>query len=124
MPMVLLVKHKQSPLISFQKKFINCRYNKKWPVRPWVQLLPLPKRWMYTVCNRSTQRPPNNLKERINNERRVRGIRKLPIMMVGETLKIRSLSICVTFARKTTRLTSSLSLWRPKIYWRNNSLMC
>jgi hypothetical protein len=37
-----------------------------------------------------------------NNERRVRGIRNLPIMLVGETKKIRNQSICVIFAWKTT----------------------
>jgi hypothetical protein len=35
------------------------------------------------------------------NERGVRGIRNLPIMMVRETLKRRSQSIPVIFARKT-----------------------
>jgi hypothetical protein len=56
------------------------------------------------------------LKEIINNERRVRKIRKLPIMLVGETLKIRSQSILVIFARKTIQLTNSLGLRRLKIY--------
>jgi hypothetical protein len=39
--------------------------------------------------------------ERRNNERRVRGIRNLPIMLARETLKRKSRSILVIFARKT-----------------------
>jgi hypothetical protein len=39
--------------------------------------------------------------ERRNNERRVRGIRNLPIMLVRETMKRRIRSIPVIFARKT-----------------------
>jgi hypothetical protein len=42
---------------------------------------------MYTHCNQQIQRPPNNLKGRKNNERRVRGIRNPLIMLMGETLK-------------------------------------
>jgi hypothetical protein len=57
---------------------------------------------MYIVCKRKTQRPPKNLMERRNNERRVMGIKKPPIMLVGMTLKRRSGSILVIFARKTT----------------------
>jgi hypothetical protein len=56
---------------------------------------------MYTMCNRQTQRPPSSLTEIRNNERRVRGIRNLPIMLSRETLKRRSQSIHVIFARKT-----------------------
>jgi hypothetical protein len=40
---------------------------------------------MYIVYNKKTQRPPNILMERRNSERRVRGIRNLPIMLEGET---------------------------------------
>jgi hypothetical protein len=39
-------------------------------------LLLLPKCWKYTQCSRLTQRPPNSLKGRKNNERRVRGIKE------------------------------------------------
>jgi hypothetical protein len=107
MPMVLLVQHKKSPLISCQINCNNCRYNRQRPARPLVRLLPLPKRQMYTVCNRQTQRPTNSLKERRNNEtRRVRGIRNPPIMLRGKHRK-ESRSIHVT-----------------KSYWHNNNLLC
>jgi hypothetical protein len=85
MSMVLLVQRKRNPLISCQINCSNCQYSRQRPARPLVQLLPLPKRRMYTVCNRQTQRPPSSLKERRNNERRVRGIRNPPTMLAGET---------------------------------------
>ena len=110
MLMVLLVQHKRSLLIRCQINCNNCQYNRQRPTRPLVWLLPLPKRQMYTVCNRQTRSPPNSPTERRNNERRVRGIRNPPTMLVGATQKRRSRSILVIFAWKTTRLTSALGL--------------
>jgi hypothetical protein len=52
----------------------------------------------------------NSLMERRNNGKGVRGIRNPLIMLVGETLKRRSQSILVIFARKTTRPISALIL--------------
>jgi hypothetical protein len=69
---------------------------------------------MYTQCNQQIQRPPNNLKERKNNERRVRGIRNPLIMMEGETLINEKRGIRATCVRKTTRPTYVLGLQRPK----------
>jgi hypothetical protein len=88
------------------------------------RLLPLPKCRMYTVYYRQTRRPTNSPTGRRNNERRVRGIRNLPIMLAGETLKRKRRSIHVICAWKTTQLISSLGSRRPKIYCHNNSLLC
>lgn len=123
-PMVLLVQRKRSLLISYRINCNNCQYNRQRPTIPLFWLLPLLKRRMYTVCNRQTRRPPSSLTERRNNERGVRGIRNLPIMLVGATQKGRSRSVRVIFARKTIQLTSALGLQRPRSYWHINNLSC
>jgi hypothetical protein len=112
------------PLINCQINCNNCRYNRQRPARPLVRLFPLPKCRTYTVCSRRTRRPTNSLKERKNNEtRRVRGIRNPTTMLVGETQRRESRSICVTFAWRTIRLTCALDLWRPRSYWQQQPVV-
>jgi hypothetical protein len=74
----------------------------------------LPKRRKYTQCSRLTQRPPNSLKGRKNNERRVRGIKNPLIMLAGTPWKNGRRGIRATCVWKTTRPIFVLDLQRPK----------
>jgi hypothetical protein len=44
-------------------------------------------------------------------------------MLVGETQRRESQSICVTFAQRTTQLTFSLDLRRPRNYWHSSNML-
>jgi hypothetical protein len=69
---------------------------------------------------KATQQPEGKKKQ----QKKGKGDKKPTIMLVGVTLKRISQSILVIFARKTTGPISALGLWRPRIYWHNNSLLC
>jgi hypothetical protein len=94
------------------------------PAKLLLWLLPLPKHRKYTPCSRLTKRPPNSLKGRKNNERRVRGIKNPLIMLAGTTQKNGRRGIHATCARKTTRPIFVLDLQRPKSLSHSNNKQC
>jgi len=103
----------------------NCRYNRLCLAILWVWLFPLPRHQMYTTCSWWIQSPTSRPRERRNNEIIIlKGIKKIPIMLVGGKWRIISQSIGVISTRRTTLLTCALGLRKPRCYYPNNRLLC